>query len=241
MTKSRRQKSLHRFGKEHGYIPAGKELDRVGNTPLNEKEHDMRLLLHCHKNIIVYPGELEEGDTVCLVKMRPKKIRRRKIKCSTWKVQYLDRANGFLQLGNTDSFDKERAEENISFIRSHNFNITDVWGLETAFTHFLLPRLKVFIESTRYGVPSNIYHQYLDEGYTSDEADKFAEKAWQDILIRMYEGLTLYVDGPDAKEIRTRITKEKNLKTQRELWDIEHKMEQDAQDLFSKWFFSLWD
>ncbi len=200
-----------------------------------------QILEHCHKNKILWPGNINTGDTVYIMRARPKKRKRKKYAGQFWKIQYYDQGNGFIQLTNTDGFDKEGAEENAAFLRSHTFPITDVWNLDTAFTLFFLPRLKVFIESTRYGIPGNIYHQYIENGYTPEEANKAAEKEWEDILQRMYEGLTLLVEGPDAESIRKRLKKEYHLTNQEQLWEIERKMQADAQDLFSKHFFSLWD
>ena len=241
MTKSRREKKRYQEGKRLGYISADYLLADADKGFLADGYDWHQMLEHCHKNKILWPGHIKEGDTVYLMRARPKKMRRKKYKGQFWKVQYLDSGNGFIQLANQDNFDKEGAEENAAFLRSHNFKITEIWNLDTAFTLFFLPRLKVFIESTRYGVPGNLYHQYLDTGHTSDEADKLAGKEWQNILIRMYEGLTLMVEGPDAEAIRARLKKENELTTQKQLWDIENKMEQDAQELFSKWFFNLWD
>ena len=241
MTKSRYQKKRNQEYRTKGYASADKLLEKADKGFLFEDWKRTAILRHCHKNTVLYPGALKEGDIVCLMRMKPKKIRRRKDKFSTWKVQYFDHSHGFIQLGNSDSFDKEGAEENISFVRSHNFDITDVWNLDAAFTLFFLPRLKVFIESTRYGVPGNLYQQYIDAGHTPEEADRLAGKEWEDILVRMYEGLTLAYEGPDTEEIRNRLKKEHGLTTQSQLWDIEHKMEHDAKDLFSIYFFSLWD
>lgn len=241
MTKSKYQKRKAQEARTKGYITADRLFTEADKGFLFADADRIEMLRHCHKNIVVCPGSLQEGDIVCLTKMRPKKVRRRKLKYSTWKVQYTDIANGFVQLGNFDTFDKEGAEENIAFIRSHTFPITDVWNLETTFTLFFLPRLKVFIESTRYGVPGNIYHQYIDKGYTSEEADKLASEEWEDILKRMYEGLVLYAEADEAESIRKRLIKEHGLTNQTQLWDIEHEMERDAQELFGKHFFSLWD
>lgn len=241
MTKSRKQKRIHQEYKTKGFCTASDILPDAGKGFLFDGYDRRKILEHCHKNKILWPGHIEEGDTVYLMRARPKKMRRKSYKGQFWKVRYLDRSNGFIQLENQDSFDKEGAEENIAFLRSHTFPITDVWNLETAFTLFFLPRLKVFIESTRYGIPGNIYNQYLDKGYTSEEADKLASEEWEHILKRMYDGLMLYVEGPDAESIRKRIRKEQEPKNQKELWDIERKMKEDAQKLFSEWFFTLWD
>lgn len=241
MTKSRRQKSMNKELKTKGYISATEYLSKADKGFPFDDSAGKETIRRCHKDIVLNPGCLKKGDIVCLVKKRPNKIRRRKLKYSTWKIQYADIANGFIQLGNSDTFDKEGAEENISFIRSHNFPITDVWNLDTVFTLFFLPRLKVFINSTRYGIPGDIYQQYIDKGYSQEEASASAEKEWEDILKRMYEGLTLFVEGEDAHEIRTRIKQENKITNQKQLWDIEHKMEKDAMDLFGKRFFSLWD
>jgi len=241
MTKSRKQKRIYQEGKTRGFISADHLLDDADKGFLSDGYDRHKMLEHCHKNKILWPGHIEEGDTVYLMRARPKKMRRKKYKGQFWNVQYLDRGNGFIQLGNQDNFDKEGAEENATFLRSHNFPITDVWNLDTAFTLFFLPRLKVFIESTRYGIPGNFYNQYLVDKVTPEEAEKEAEKAWQNILVQMYEGLTLMVEGPDAEAIRARLKKENGLTTQKQLWDIEYEMERDAQELFGKWFFNLWD
>ena len=242
MTKSRRQKKRNLERRETGFITMDNRLfagiDK--GFPFEDSKRK-EILRHCHKDTVLYPGELEEGDTVCLVKARPKKIRRRKYRPQVWNVTYMDRSNGFIQLGNSDMFDKEGAEKNLSFLRTHNFDITDVWNLDSAFTLFFLPRLKVFIKSTRCGIPGNLYQQYINTGHTEEEAEKLASEAWEDILVRMYEGLTLAYDGPDAEEIRTRLKKERGITTQHLLWYIEDEMEKDARELFSKHFFSLWD
>lgn len=241
MTKSRHQKRKNQEIREKGYVSADKFLSEADKGFLFEDSDRKEMLQHCHKHVVINPGSIKKGDIVCLIKMRPKKIRRRKRKYTTWKVQYTDIANGFIQLGNSDTFDKEGAEENTAFLRSHNFPITDVWNLDTVFTLFFLPRLKVYINSTRYGVPGDIYHRYIEEGHTSDEAGELAEKEWDNILIRMYEGLMILAEGPEAEEIRERLKKEHGLTTQKQLWDIERSMEKDARELFSKHFFSLWD
>ena len=241
MTKSKRQKQKYQKDKINGFISADGLLSEADKGFLI-KDYEKNLLLeHCRKNKALYPGQIEEGDTVYIMRARPKKLRRKSYKGQLWKVNYYDHGNGLIQLANQTSFDREGAEENLTFLRSHNFPITDVWNLDSAFTQFFLPRLKVYIKSTRYGVPGNIYHQYIEQGHTSDEADKLAEKEWEDILKRLYEGLTIMYEGPDVKEIRARLIKEHNLKNQKELWAIELKMEQDAQELFGKWFFNLWD
>ena len=237
MTKSKKQKRRNQFAREHSYIPA--DFKDCNTGFILEHYEKNRMLEHCHKNKILWPGNIKEGDTVYLMRARAKKRRRKKYDGQFWKVQYHDSGNGFIQLANIDKFDREGAEENAAFLRSHTFPITDVWNLETTFTLFFLPRLKVVIESTRYGIPGNIYHQYLDKGYTSEEASKAAEKEWEDILKRMYEGLTLLVEGPDAESIRKRLRKDAS--DQNQLWKIEREMEADAQDLFSKYFFALWD
>ena len=241
MTKSKYQKRKAQEARTKRYITADRLFTEADESFLFADADRIEMLRHCHKNIVICPGNLQEGDIVCLTKMRPRKVRRRKLKYSTWKVQYTDIANGFIQLGNSDTFDKEGAEENIAFIRSYNFPITDVWNLDTAFTLFFLPRLKMFIYSTRYSIPNRVYQQYIDNGHTTEEADKLASEEWKNILIQMYEGLTLAYEGPDAKEIRERLIKKYNLTNQRQLWDIENKMERDAQDLFRKHFFSLWN
>ena len=241
MTKSKRKKRINHDFKTKGYASIDTYLSDADKGFLFSDSNRKDLLRHCHKNVIIHPGCIKEGDIICLTKMRPKKIRHRKLKFSTWKVQYADIANGFIQLGNSDTFDKEGAEKNVSFIRSHNFPITDVWNLDTAFTLFFLPRLKVYIESTRYGIPSNIYHQYLASGHTEKEAEDLAKTEWENILKRLYEGLTILYEGPDAETIRNRIKKERNLTTQKQLWDVERTMEKDAQELFREHFFSLWD
>ena len=237
MTKSKKQKRRNQFAREHSYIPA--DFKDCNTGFILEHYEKNRMLEHCHKNKILWPGNIKEGDTVYLMRARAKKRRRKKYDGQFWKVQYHDSGNGFIQLANIDKFDREGAEENAAFLRSHTFPITDVWNLDTAFTLFFLPRLKVFIESTRYGIPGNIYHQYLDKGYTSEEASKAAEKEWEDILKRMYEGLTLLTEGPDAESIRKRLRKDAS--DQNQLWKTEREMEADAQDLFSKYFFELWD
>lgn len=239
MTKSKKQKRINQFAREHKYIPA--DFKDIKKGFILENYERNRMLEHCHKNRILWPGNIKEGDTVYIMRARAKRRRRKKYGGQFWKVKYYDSGNGFIQLANIDEFDKEGAEKNVAFLRSHNFNITDVWNLETAFTLFFLPRLKVFIESTRYGVPGNIYHQYIDKGYTSEEADKLASEEWENILKRMYEGLVLYAETDEAESIRKRIIKERGLTNQQQLWDIEHEMERDAQDLFGKHFFSLWD
>ena len=241
MTKSHYQKRKDLEGRTKGFISADKFLADADKGFLFVDSNRNAMLRHCHKNIIINPGELEEGDTVCLMKIRPKKIRRRKHKYSTWKITYLDRSNGFIQLGNSDSFDKEGAEKNLSFLRTHHFDITDVWNLDSAFTLFFLPRLKVFIKSTRWGIPGNLYRQYIDAGHTDEEASELASKEWENILVRMYEGLTIAYEGEDAETIRARLIKEHGLTNQKQLWDIEHEMEKDAEKLFSEYFFSLWD
>ena len=242
MTKSHYQKRKDLEGRTQGFIAMDKRMFADADKGFlfaDSKRNEM--LRHCHKNIIIHPGELNEGDIVCLMKVRPKKVRRRKYKFSTWKVTYMDRGNGFVQLGNSDTFDKEGAEENIAFLRTHHFDITDTFDLASAFTLFFLPRLKVFIESTRWGIPGNLYLQYIDAGHSEEEATKLAAKEWEDILVRIYEGLTLSFEGPDAEEIRARLKKEHGLTNQKQLWDVENKMEEDAQKLFCEHFFSLWD
>lgn len=241
MTKSNYRKWKDREFRERGYTTMDCLFDDAKKGFLFEDSDRKARIRRCHRHTAVLPGNLAEGDVVCLVKQRPKKVRRKQDKCQTWTVQYFDRGNGFVQLGNSETFDREGAEKNIAFFRSHNFPITDIWDLDSAFTLFFLPRLKVFIESTRYGIPSNVYNQYLAQELPEDEAEKRAAKAWEDILTRMYEGLTIAYEGPDAEIIRARLKKERNLANQQELWDVEHKMEADARTLFSQYFFSLWD
>lgn len=241
MTKSKLQKKSIRESKEKGYISADGLLSEAYKGFLSEGYDRHMMLEHCHKNKILWPGHIKDGDIVYIMRARPKKMRRKSYKGQFWKVQYFDRGNGLIQLANQDNFDKEGAEENLAFLRSHNFPITDVWNLDTAFTLFFLPRLKVYMKSTRYGIPGNLYQQYIDAGYTSEDAENLAKTEWENILKRMYEGLTIMYEGPDAEEIRKRLKKELGLMNQHMLWNVENKMEQDAQELFSKWFFNLWD
>lgn len=228
MTKSKKQKKrdkAYREGKPISYDP--ETFDYAAY------EHNKKMA-HCKKDSYVAPGELKKGDTVCLVRISPKK---KKDPWKKWSVQYVDEGNGFIQLGNHKKFDKEGAERNASFIRSHNFPITDIWNLDLAFTEFFLPRLKVFIESTRYSTP--VKTKVLDNGETSIEG--MSEEEWNDILIRMYEGLALTCDGDEAASIRRRLRKENPDANQSDLWQLESKMEQDGRSLFSQYFFDLWD
>ena len=79
----------------------------------------------------------------------------------------------------------------------------------------------------------------LDNGETSIEG--MSEEEWNDILIRMYEGLALTCDGDEAASIRRRLRKENPDANQSDLWQLESKMEQDGRSLFSQYFFDLWD
>ena len=192
-----------------------------------------KLLCHCRKNTRISWGCVSEGEYVYLMRAKPRK----KGKHNMWKVQYSDVGNGFIQLANCTRFDKEGAEENASFIRSHNFPITDVWNLDTAFTLFFLPRLKVFTETTRWGTP--VVSKPQDNGETGVHA--LTEEEWQNILVRMYEGLTLAYDGSDAESIRRRLKQEHSEYDQEQLWNLEFEMEEDGKKLFTQYFFCLWD
>ena len=239
MTKSKRQKLRNKRIYETKLIPMD-DLKWEKCPTLEEYEHT-ELLRHCHKNLIQWPGNIEEGDCVYIMRARPTKLRRKKYKGCLWKVKYYDSGNGLIHLTNYAKYDKEGAEENLSFFRSHNFPITDIWNLDSAFAEVLLPRLKLFNESTRYGIPGDIYQQYIDKGLSSEEADKAASEEWETILKDMYEGLNLSYNGPDEKSIRAQIRKDNPNASKGEIIHIEAEKEVRARELFSKHFFSLWD
>lgn len=239
MTKSKRQKLRNKRMRETKLIPMD-DLKWEKSPTIEEYEHT-ELLRHCHKNLMQWPGNIGEGDYVCIMRVRPTKFRRKKYKGCLWKVKYYDSGNGLIHLTNYMKYDKEGAEENLSFFRSHNFPITDLWNLDSAFAEFLLPRLKLFIESTRYGIPGDIYQQYIDKGLSSEEADKAASEEWETILKDMYEGLNLSYNGPDEKSIRAQIRKDNPNASKGEIIHIEAEKEVRARELFSKHFFSLWD
>lgn len=236
MTKSKRQKQILHKQKNGGPILFDSYKSDLLIKSLEGYEA-REMINHCHKNKILYPGQLNEGETVYLMRARPAKNRRKKYQSNMWKIAYLDRGNGFIQLNNVKEFDKEGAEENASFFRSHNFPITDIWNLDTVFTLFFLPRLKVFTYSTRYGAPMSKEPQ--DD--VGNRVKALSEEEWQDILVRMYEGLSVAYDGEDAESIRRQIRKKHPGLSQSGLWKIENEMEADARDLFRKYFFDLWD
>ena len=236
MTKSKRQKQILYKRKNGG--PILFDPHRFDLSAKSLKGYEAReLISRCHKNKILYPGHLNEGSTVYLMRARPAKNKRKKCQSNMWKIAYLDRENGFIQLNNVKEFDKEGAEENASFFRSHNFPITDIWNLDTVFTLFFLPRLKVFTYSTRYGTPMS--KELQDD--VGNRVKALSKEEWQDILVRMYEGLSVAYGGEDAESIRRRIRREHPDSSQSELWKIENEMEAGAKELFCKYFFDLWD
>ena len=172
-----------------------------------------------HKNLRQAPYDLKKGDYVCIVKAKPSIFKRKKFKNRLWKVDYVDSSNGVCQLNNFSEYDKLRADRNLSFIRSHNFSITDIWDLAGAFTLFFLPRLKVYIEFKRYGFPVGI-----------------DEKEWENKLRILYDGLTLLYEGEDAHFVRTKIVKEHPNINKDDIYKIEFQLEKDAVEIFKQYF-----
>lgn len=240
MTKSKAEKKRNAQLHSDNYVSGKlfKLQDKLPTITELERNEHMR---HLHKNLRLSSYDLNEGDSVCIVKVKPSSFRRKKYKNRLWKVDYVDKSNGFCQLSNFKDYDKERAEKNLKFIRSHNFSITDIWDLAGAFTLFFLPRLKVYIETERHGHPADLYLKFKEEGFSEEEATQKAADEWERKLNVLYDGLTLFYDGPDAHFVRTKLEKQFPNIDKHNLYKEEYKLEREAMEIFKEHFFSLWD
>lgn len=258
MTKSKIEKWLD---SSSGQSESFKSWKRRNKTPSLLELEQTELLRHCHKKVRIHCSGLKKGDAVCLYRAKPKK--RRKYQGDLWYVKYVD-CSGYCELVNASEYDEEGCKENREFFDKYQFPETEIWDLDATLIRFLLPRLKAFIESDRYGYPTNLLNPesnkntddfsqtspfkpmalttHFDDAEDFDEeAEKKAVAAWESILWKMYEGLSLHVDGEDAKSIRTRIKKEHPGFSEDQLWDIEYALESEAMKLFQKYIFDLWD
>lgn len=240
MTKSKAEKKRNAQLHDDNYI-SGKLFKLQDKLPTITELERSEYMRHLHKNLRLSSYDLNEGDSVCVVKVKPSTFRRKKYKNRLWKVDYVDKSNGFCQLSNFKDYDKERAEKNLKFIRSHNFSITDIWDLAGAFTLFFLPRLKVYIETERHGHPADLYLKFKEEGLSEEEATQKAADEWERKLNVLYDGLTLFYDGPDAHFVRTKLEKQFPNIDKNDLHKEEFKLEREAIEIFKEHFFSLWD
>lgn len=258
MTKSKIAKWLDSSA---GQSESFKSWNRRSKTPSLLELEQAGILRHCHKKMRMHCWELKKGDVVCLYRAKPKK--RRKYQDDLWYVKYVD-CNGYCELVNASEYDEEGSKENREIFDKSQFPETEIWDLDATLIRFLLPRLKAFIESERHGYPINLLNpesnndtddfretspfkpmamtkRFDDAEDFDEEAEKKAVAAWESILWNMYEGLSLHVDGEDAKSIRARIKKEHPGYSDERLWDIEYALEAEAMKLFQKHIFDLWD
>ncbi len=103
--------------------------------------------------------------------------------------------------------------------RTRGFDDRDLWSLDYAVIKFIYPRLKLFREQIKWGVP-----RHPTEKGAQGHLRSLSVEEWEGILDEMLEGFQLAVEDDCYPLIGEDHEK------------LEHSM-----NVFRQWFFALWD
>lgn len=109
------------------------------------------------------------------------------------------------------------------------FDNSELWNLDSTIVKFILPRLKAFREIA-YSTPGSLAYEFEQKGYSNEEANKLADKAWEEILDKIEWAFENYSNEP---------TSEPGKDFRKEYKKYNKKLDEGFK-LFGKWFSAFW-
>ena len=186
---------------------------------LGERRAKLRAL---REDVVMHPCDVKPGDIIEIRKIHPRKRRDRHP--NKWRVQYDDSGNGYMILTQEGNYYKDCAEKHKKFYDEHGFPITDAYCLSYGLAKFVLPSLKVLMDMNVKGIPDEICAKYPE-----DDPNKDALHEWEQIMRDIYDGLSIYANTGEGKQLEEKLGEQASLQLRRK-----------GLELFQKYLYELW-